>query len=113
VGDKSTVFLNTTVKSGTSLIETALAPTWPMVLGHKNKTVSDARYLELYKAKLDSMPNDSVSQLTEMANKKGINVVVSCYCGESGFCHRFFLIDYLCERFGFKRGYEIKKLYAD
>lgn len=79
--------VDTTVKSAMGAIR-ELAPTWSMVMGHKQGTVSDKEYtseylLILHKAYQgwQSLRNDS----------NGTLLWVACYCPDGKFCHTYLI----------------------
>lgn len=81
-------FVDTTVKSGLK----AFAPTWDMVLGHKNQSVSDAEYIrKFHKLMQESVTKEKETWL-EIANKG--TVALGCYCPVKCFCHRLLLVYY-------------------
>jgi len=84
------VMVDTTVKSGTALF----SPSWDMVLGHKDGTLSDERYTEMY---LTRMRNSIRTRPKEWAafleRYRGADFALGCYCPYPGFCHRHLLKD--------------------
>lgn len=95
--EKGIFFLDTTVKSG----ERTFAPVWSMVIGHKEGTVSDQAYTDLY---YDMMRNTYRKVpnrwLAVLAMQK---VAIACYCPEGAFCHRHLLADMLI-KLGARKG---------
>lgn len=82
--------LDTTVKGGYS----PFAPTWDMVMGHKNGTMSDEEYKDLYWHKLvqswKSRREDWMKIIQDPTP-----VALACYCKEGAFCHRLLLVEFL------------------
>lgn len=84
--------LDTTVKSSTGLGR-LFAPTWDMVMGHKQKRVSDAEYTAQYLRILDRVPASAWDQLAAQPIQ-----TVLCYCSDlAPFCHTHLLIAYAVE----------------
>lgn len=79
------ILVDTTVKSG----EPAFAPTWDMVLGHKNGTLSDDEYTARYKAMMEHSMHVNPAQWNELLNQTV--VALACYCSPGKFCHRHLL----------------------
>ena len=79
-------------------------PTWEMVLGHKNKTISDEEYTQRYHEILEQVPKDTWRELWLLGQESG-EVILLCYCpdrersGGIKFCHTRLLAAYAAERF--------------
>jgi len=78
-------FLDTTVKSGVS----AFAPTWDIVLGIKNGTLSEEAYRESYLALLRQSWVDQRGEWEKLLEMD--EVALACYCPAGKFCHRHIL----------------------
>lgn len=80
---------DTTVKSG----EPRVAPTWQIVLGHKDGSISDDQYTAEYLKILNE------SYLTNPAwwdaLLKRNDLVLACYCRPDKFCHRHLLKEFI------------------
>jgi hypothetical protein len=78
--------LDTTVKTGANW----LAPTWDIVMGHKNFKINDEQYTEQYLQMLNlSMERNPDAWIGLLRRRK---VVLVCYCGAARcFCHRYVL----------------------
>ncbi len=79
------------------------APTWDMVMGHKRRTISTAKYTERYLG----MMRESYRQHTNVWHKvaRMDAVALVCYCMPDRFCHRHLLADYIeavCSHLGIK-----------
>lgn len=93
--DRNIELVDTTVKSG----ERFLAPTWEIVLSHKDGRISDAEYTAVY---LDLMRRSYVAhqdQWLRLIRTDG-PIAIACYCsymvdGKRKFCHRHLLKDML------------------
>lgn len=85
--DRQIQFVDTTVKSGNDIF----APTWTMVLGHKDGTLTDAAYTDMYHARMfDSMrkhPDDWMRYA-----RSDVPMAFACYCQPGVFCHRHLLV---------------------
>lgn len=77
--------LDTTVKSG----DKTFAPTWDMVMGHKNGTISDEEYIKRYVVLMRESLKNNRSRWLEVMNME--RVVLCCYCRKDKFCHRVLL----------------------
>lgn len=86
------VLLDTTVKTGTS----PFAPTWDIVWGHKQGTVSDDEYTKCYRS---LMKESWVQRRAEwMETLQSTNkLALACYCRPDTFCHRHLLKDMFSE----------------
>lgn len=93
--DRGIVFLDTTVKSGDALF----APTWDMVMGHKNGTVSDEEYTKLYRQMMIRSWTHN-REKWELLLRSNEQVAIACYCPAGVFCHRLLLKDILQELSG-------------
>ena len=63
-----------------------LAPTWELVMGHKNGTLSDDDYAYAYGALLRMVPDAAWKWLQSQANEEE-NITLLCYCKDGKFCH--------------------------
>jgi uncharacterized protein YeaO (DUF488 family) len=81
--------LDITVKSGSKLF----APTWGMVWGIKNKTMTEEEYTKRYINLMRNSYTDHYDEWQELLNKE--KVVLCCYCKKGDFCHRYILADIL------------------
>ena len=82
-------FLDTTVKSG----DKVFAPTWDIVMGVKNGSVSEAAYTEEYRRLMRVSYRSHQPRWLELCNMSV--VAISCYCPDGCFCHRYLLAGYL------------------
>ncbi|WP_409281906.1 hypothetical protein [Proteus columbae] len=92
------VFIDTTIKSG----EPMLAPTWDMVARHKAGTLTNDLYTEMYYDIMRNRYKQNYLWFNEFCGKEF--VVISCYCKDGCFCHRYLLVDIirkLCLSFGY------------
>ena len=105
------VFTDTTVKSGNSIVRDNLAPTWSMVAGIKDGSITGNIYTELYLSILNKMSSLAKQQLVSLAKGEGdiTDIVLGCYCKAGAFCHRVLLHDWLVDNFGFIPGTEITR----
>jgi hypothetical protein len=88
--------IDTTVKGKNPLF----APTWPIVLGHKNGTVSDEEYTREYKRLMLESWTQRKDEWIAFLKQDGW-VGIYCYCPAGAFCHRLLLVkmfEQLCER---------------
>lgn len=83
------LFLDTTIKSGVG--DGALfAPTWEMVMGHKDGTLSDEAYREQYLALMRHRYLSRAGDWQRFIKSTG-RVAIACYCAPGKFCHRHLL----------------------
>lgn len=86
---------DTTVKTKTS----CFAPTWDIVLDHKNGKITDEQYTEAFLSLLlDSLNGQKTKWLNVLKQKE---IVLTCFCGRGKFCHRY-LVALFLEKFGAK-----------
>lgn len=89
-------FVDTTVKSGLKIF----APTWDMVLGYKDGSVSEEEYRKRYRQLMIESWCAHREQWKEFLRSEGYKAI-SCYCKPGEFCHRLLLVDIfreLCEK---------------
>lgn len=80
--------IDTTVKSAKGSWK-AFAPTWAMVMGVKEKRMTEAQYAEQY---LAILANVHAHVWAELANQEQATLL--CYCRDGWFCHTHLIIDY-------------------
>lgn len=91
------LIMDITVKSGFSIF----APTWDMVMGHKQGRISDEEYTKLYYDKMNASWKADRDKWIDTL-KITEPVALTCYCREGAFCHRHLLkgmFEKLCERY--------------
>lgn len=84
--------LDITVKSSTGLCR-FFAPTWDMVMGIKNHTITEAEYQRRYLERLQKIPTKIIKDLAFTDR------TFLCYCNNGEFCHTYILIRYLITNF--------------
>lgn len=77
--------LDITVKSGDGVF----APTWDMVMGHKNHFISDDEYKKKHIELMRMSRKNNPLRWQEIMNKE--KIVLTCYCSAGKFCHRILL----------------------
>ena len=82
-------YLDTTVKSG----DKTFAPTWKMVMGHKEGGLSDQDYTDQYYAMMRESYRQNRQRWDEILAMN--EVILACYCSAETFCHRYLLKDIL------------------
>lgn len=92
--DSGIELIDTTVKSGFL----QLAPRWDMVLGHKQGTVSDQAYTQMYLEILNFWWDEDPMFFEQLQTKP--RIALGCYCRSGVFCHRHLLKTFLCNAFG-------------
>lgn len=86
---KGIPLIDTTVRSG----EKAFAPTWEMVKGIKEHTLSEEEYTKQYIFLMRKSMVDNRDKWLALLEKP--EFAIACYCGPNDFCHRFVLKDIL------------------
>lgn len=86
---RSIDLVDTTVKTGNPLF----APTWDMVWGHKNQTLTDEDYEARYRALMAASIQRNAAVWLKLCHME--RVAIACYCGAGRFCHRRLLVDIL------------------
>lgn len=71
------------------------APTWNMVMGVKNKTMTETDYINSYIKILKTVPTHVWDKLLQMEQ-----VTFVCFCNEQAFCHRNILVNYVLQSVG-------------
>jgi len=88
--------MDVTIKSGVSW----LAPTWELVMGYKNGSITKEEYIRRYVEILDKSVENFPDKWARLLQKE--IVILTCYCpNHAEFCHTEVLGKYL-ERFGAK-----------
>lgn len=85
--------LDTTVKTSDKLF----APTWDMVMRHKNGTLSDEEYREKYMSLMRRSFVNQREKWDDLLQKERVTFV--CFCRKENFCHRLLLAE-IFERLG-------------
>lgn len=88
--------VDTTVKGKAPLF----APTWDMVMGHKNGTITDEEYTRLYREKMIQSWVEN-REGWERFMQREEPIALACYCAPGKFCHRKLLVkilEKLCAR---------------
>lgn len=81
--------IDTTIKTGYK----QLAPSWSMVLGYKDNSLSPEKYTELYHDMLER--SRALHPAFWEALFRQEKIALGCYCKPSTFCHRHLLVAYL------------------
>jgi uncharacterized protein YeaO (DUF488 family) len=74
--------LDITVKTG----DLDFAPTWDMVIGHKNGTLSNTEYINRYLEILRTTSKTNRKKWLNIINREEVTFI--CYCKKGKFCHR-------------------------
>ena len=84
--------IDVTIKSGHQIF----APTWDMVNGVKNKTLSPDEYTQMYYAMMRLSYKNHITEWDLILNKGDkVPIILGCYCQPNTFCHRYLLKDIL------------------
>ena len=79
--------LDITVKSG----DPCFAPTWSMVMGYKDGSLTEADYTEAYTRLMRQSLKDNPDRWLQVAQSRTVTFL--CYCKAGTFCHRYILVD--------------------
>ena len=81
--------------------DSPFAPTWDMVMGVKNVTMTEQQYTDMYYQLLvtrctqDPKPFQGLAQETG----PGLDITVVCFCPSGAFCHRHLLCAFMAHNF--------------
>jgi hypothetical protein len=92
--------LDITVKTGIHIF----APTWDMVMDHKDGKITDKEYTDMYYAKMRESYKHNKDYWEWLLKQD--KVVLVCFCKPGNFCHRYLLANIL-EKLGAKYEGEI------
>jgi len=92
---KATGALDITVK-GQDPVGKIFAPTWDMVMGVKNGTMTQETYIHQYLQILANIPLSYPDQLAKITTSS--KIVLLCYCAQYNFCHRNLASAWLVDR---------------
>lgn len=81
--------LDITVKTGNK----AFSPVWSMVMGHKNGTLTDEQYTDLYIKRMRYSYKKYGDEWAKLLQMEEVTLV--CFCKAHDFCHRYLLADIL------------------
>ena len=98
---RNLVFVDTTVKGKTPQGK-IFAPTWDMVLGHKDGSWSDEQYTAAYRKRMIASWLAHREEWEAFLRQEE-PVAIACYCTPGKFCHRHLLKDIfqeLCAKLG-------------
>lgn len=84
--------LDITVKSKDPFGKT-FAPTWDMVMGIKNGTMTEAEYASTYYSMMFKSMVDKPNEWSKLLSMG--EVVLMCFCPANKFCHRHLLVEVL------------------
>lgn len=79
-----------TVKGG---VAKAFSPSWDMVMGYKNGTVSEEEYVARYTLMMATSRLNHSKEWEELLAMDEVTLV--CFCANGSFCHRHILADIL------------------
>jgi uncharacterized protein YeaO (DUF488 family) len=106
--------LDITVK-GNDVAGKIYAPTWPMVQGFKNKTITEAEYTKQYYELIVERWEQSkefverTMHLVDTFGKNDENITLVCFCPSNTFCHRYLLVKFLQHNWKIEYGGERSK----
>ena len=89
--------VDVTVKSSKGFAR-AFSPTWSMVMGYKNGTLTEAQYTEQYLKILGAVSVEAWRWLYAQAAEGG-EVVLLCFCRDGQFCHTHLIIQYAVAKY--------------
>ena len=103
IAKKQTDFLDITVKSGNKLF----SPTWDLVMGIKNQTITKEDYIYKYKSLMRKSFLENKDEWLNILNRESLTL--GCYCKQDSFCHRYILLEIfekICEKYNIEFIYE-------
>jgi hypothetical protein len=86
--------LDITVK-GQDPVGRIMAPTWDMVMGHKNGTLGNEGYVKLYYEQIERTKASSLALWQQFLRMGEVTLV--CFCKAGAFCHRVEMAKVLVE----------------
>lgn len=97
------LIIDTTIKSKHPLF----SPSWDIVMGHKNGSVSDEEYKHEYRRILNRRIVETPDRFHEFFMlHQADRIALACYCPAGKFCHRHLLanaaggyVPHLCQHF--------------
>jgi len=88
--------VDVTVKSAVGYAR-SFAPTWSMVMGYKNGTLTKARYTEQYMKILGAVSVEAWRWLYAQAVNGEVTLL--CYCRDEWFCHTYLIRNYAVKKY--------------
>ena len=88
--------VDVTVKSAAGKAR-SFAPTWNMVMGHKNGTLTDEQYTAQYEKMLNAVSVEAWRWLASQAINGEVTVL--CFCRDGAFCHTYLLAAYAAKKY--------------
>jgi hypothetical protein len=73
----------------------AFAPTWDIVNGVKNGTITEQEYVDRYLSILHNVPHESWNWLFAQETRTFV-----CFCAKDAFCHRNILLNCILAQYG-------------
>lgn len=70
-------------------------PSWELVQGVKNNTISEEEYTNAYVNKLKATSSLFLNEWFHYFDKG--NIALSCFCGKNSFCHRHILLNFMSQ----------------
>lgn len=95
-GIRGKEYVNVTAKLATGLAE-MFAPSWDLVMSHKQGRLTNAGYTEGYHTLLESIPLGQILHFQEAQLAVSPTCVFTCFCPDGAWCHTHLLIDWLVE----------------
>lgn len=93
--------LDSTTKTG----DKVFAPGWDIVLGHKDKSITDEEYTAVYVERMRQSYRENQEHWHELFRYP--KVVIGCYCTPGNFCHRYLLVKFF-EGVAKKQGFDFQ-----
>lgn len=86
--------IDATIKCKDPLIRKLFAPpSWDLVMGIKNGTITEEEYLEEYIKKLEYTSKVYLEEWFTVLDRG--EIAISCFCSCDTFCHRFILAEFI------------------
>lgn len=111
--------LDITVK-GNNVDGKLYAPTWDIVMGVKNGTITEEEYTRRYYDMLSNKHNNDVEAAKQTINLVKMvmgsenmperDITLVCFCPANAFCHRHLLVKWLVHNFNIEKYYGGEKV---
>ena len=95
---ESPSYLDISVRSAQKSGNQEFAPTWDMVMGVKNRGITEQAFTRRYIAMMEQSYEVNGRIWEHLMNMD--EVILACYCRPRTFCHRYLLRDILVELCG-------------
>jgi len=74
------------------------APSWDIIMGLKNSSITQDEYTEAYQKQMISSYTHNTEVWKSVAERESVTFI--CFCKPGDFCHRVLLVGYFCDLYG-------------